>query len=49
MEQVRDSSKSLQLLSELLLSIPFSEPSAAEAHKLQKSAESHSDRTCEDA
>jgi hypothetical protein len=47
MEHVRDSSKNLQLLSELLLSTPFSAQSATAALAVPRLIETHSGRICE--
>jgi Uncharacterised nucleotidyltransferase len=47
MEHVRDSSKNLQLLSELLLNSRFSEASSPEAHGHEQSIEPRSDWACE--
>ena len=49
MEQVRDSSKPLQLLSELLLNSPFSDRPGTQAQRLQRSGDGYSDRVCEQA
>jgi hypothetical protein len=47
MEHVRDSSKNLQLLSELLLSVPFSAESATDTHAIPGSLETDSGRVSE--